>query len=188
MFAHYPKCLYAYGFVIVGCLLLACAQFFARVDAQQPQCPTIPKTGASNAWAQNSQVTVDIDSRYTPAQRECIMQGIRSWQGNNGANGSASGMTVTFTVGVGEISHNTVVLQQAPAGSNDIGSTTPVPGQDGHLDSATMSINRGVTSCDALSEAAAHEFGHTLGLGDYCTTTSGCANQTDSWSVRLDFL
>ena len=114
MSMSHSKSVRAYLSVCLGLTLLI-ATLLPHAAAQQ-QCPTIPTTGPTNAWAQNSQVTVDIDSHYSSAQRACIQQGILRWQNANGAS-DASGVRITFTVGVGELSHNSVVLQQAPAGA-----------------------------------------------------------------------
>lgn len=81
-------------------LVLTFAQPFLQSYAQSPPCPTIQQTGAANAWAQNANVTVDIDSAFSSAQRACIETGIRSWQSSNGASGNASGVRVNFTVGL----------------------------------------------------------------------------------------
>src|SRR5260221_14082918 len=161
-------------------LLMTSSLLIFSVGAQNPPCPNIPTLGPTNAWEQGAHVTVDIDDRYTPAQRECIKTGILSWQSSNGANGSASGVTVTFTVGSPDLAHNVVVLQRAAGPINDIAKTSNITGPSGHLESATMSFNQGLTSCTALTEAAAHEFGHTLGLDDYCTPARGCNSLTDS--------
>jgi hypothetical protein len=170
-------------YVIAACSLCMLSLLLAPLPVivkAQTTCPKVPKTGPTNAWAQKATITVDIDSRYSPSQRECIQRGILSW--NNGAGGNASGLTINFTVGVGELGSNTLVIQRnAPSPSdNDIATTHPAFVVNGHLDNATMSINNGVTSCDALFETAAHEFGHTLGLGDYCNASTGCPNKNDS--------
>ncbi len=159
-------------------LVLIFAQPFFQTKGQTPPCPTIQQTGATNAWGQNSDITVDIDSRFSATERACIMQGIRSWESGNGATGSASGVRVTnVTVGQGTLNSNTLVIQRSQGTAfTDLGQTTPINTVNGHLDNALTTLNQGITSCDALAEAAAHEFGHTLGL-NHCTS---CTNQTDS--------
>jgi hypothetical protein len=163
-----------------GFFMLTLICWAIQAGAQTP-CPTVPSSGPSNSWTQNTALTVDIDSRYSPTERDCIINGIKSWQSNNGADGSASGVVVVnVTVGQATNNTNTLVIQKGQGVSNDIAATMPFPGSNGHIDYALMTINNGVTSCDALFEAAAHEFGHTLGLGDYCTPATGCQNKSDS--------
>lgn len=155
--------------------LLLFAQPFFQAYAQT--CPTITPTGATNAWAQNANVTVDIDSHYSATDRACIEKGIRSWETNSGSGGSASGVHVNVTVGQGTNNPNTLIVQPSQGtGFTSLGETNPLGTDNGHLDTALMTLNAGITSCDALAETAAHEFGHTLGL-DHCTT---CTSQTAS--------
>ncbi len=54
-------------------LLLICAPPFFHTQAQTP-CPTIQQTGPTNAWAQNSDVTVDLDPRFSAAEQACIQR------------------------------------------------------------------------------------------------------------------
>lgn len=181
MINNYLKRTSLYAIVACGlCMLSLLLAPLPIIVKAQTTCPKVPKTGPTNAWAQKATITVDIDSRYSPTQRDCIQRGILSW--NNSASGNASGLTIRFTVGVGELGSNTLVIQQNAASPSDTAIATTNPGlvTNGHLDNAIMSINHGVTSCDALFETAAHEFGHTLGLDDYCTPSTGCANKSDS--------
>lgn len=182
MKSKHPESSHRYTRLILGAvaLFMISSLLLFSVGAQNSTCPNIPTSGPSNAWEQGAHVTVDIDDRYSPAQQACIKQGILSWQNSNGANGSASGVTVTFTVGSPDLAHNVVVLQKAAGATNDVAKTTNITGSSGHLESATMSFNSGLTSCTALAETAAHEFGHTLGLDDYCTPARGCNSLTDS--------
>lgn len=149
--------------------------------AQTPPCPTVPKAGPSSAWRQNAKITVDIDSRYSPAQQECIKAGIVAWIKNNSSTGNASGVEVVkWTVGQSSFAPDTMIIQQSAGYTNDIGKTTDYPGSDGRLSTALSTFNAGTTTCDALTELAGHEFGHTMGLADYCDASSGCGSPTDS--------
>jgi hypothetical protein len=166
-------------------LSLMCMHSVKPVSGQNPTptpCPSVAATSPGDAWEQNAKLTVDIDSRYSPAQIECIKKGIASWQRDNSSTGSASGVVInTYTYGQASAAHNTLIIQIAagPPGT-DIAHTDQTTGTNGRLDWAITQVNPGVTSCDALTEMAAHEFGHTLGLSGHCTPTTGCANKSNS--------
>src|ERR1044072_5680111 len=162
---------------VTGCsiclLFLVFGQPFFQTSAQSPPCPTIDQTGPTNAWPQNADVTVDVASNFSAAERACIEQGLRSWQSSSGPSGSASGVRISsVTVDQGTNNPNTLIVQRSQGTFNFLGQTIVLGTANGHLDSALTTLNAGMTSCDALREAAAHEFGHTLGL-DHCTN---CAN------------
>lgn len=94
------------GIVQTGLTLCASVVFLGLLVIQfgmpiyaQSNCPYPPisASGAREAWAQNAGVAVNIDPRFSAAQRDGIVQAFTNWQNANGAVGNQSGVTFTFT-------------------------------------------------------------------------------------------
>ena len=90
----------------------------AQSTCNSTNCQPPPQHGSSwSKWPQNANVTVVIDSRYSPQEQDAIKAAFNNWQASSGSSGNRSGVTFNFTVAAitGTPSANQVqVRKQAP--------------------------------------------------------------------------
>lgn len=80
---------------LLGSSLSILAVVNSAIDANaQGACQNPPQLPEAFAWAQNQQVTVNIDPSYSQQQRDAIIAGFINWQNSAGNN---SGVRFTFT-------------------------------------------------------------------------------------------
>ena len=146
------------------------------VHGQAPACTTVGGYGASEAFAQNSKLTVNI-SGANGTQQGGVRSAFATWQKVNDASatGNASGIVVnqyTYLATAG--SQNVRVIFGTPTGGVR---GSEVKNSDG---SVTITIDSRVTSAQAVLEVMLHELGHGLfGLKNCdpadCTPACDCS-------------
>jgi hypothetical protein len=178
------------------CLLLTAAVPLLRVGAQT-SCPggTPGSNGPLTAWAQNSIVSVNINSNdFTRAEFDnCIKPVFDNFNLQNGATqGNWSGVrfSVTYSTSTTAVVNNGQAdnvggvtygfqVNRDPNLPSTRNAETYRSNNGTHRDSAVTNFNPGVTNCTSLRQVMAHEIGHTLGLGD-------CTNCTPGSSIMVD--
>lgn len=176
------------------CLTLALATILVHVRAQN-NCPSlVTQFGTRTAWAQNTMVSVNIDSSsFTREQFDnCIKPVFDNFNLANGATQAGSGnfsgvrFSVTFssnaTANITQGTTSQVATNASGINSGfqvartNLGATTygeTYTGNNGtNRTSAVTLINSAITDCSALQQTLAHEIGHTLGL-DECPSCTG---------------
>lgn len=203
MKSHYLRPLPLKFVILFSCCLLVLlpAQFPVLVGAQtgctSGNTPSISPNGTRDAWAQNSIVSVNVNSgQFTQAQFDnCIKPMFDNFNLANGATQAGSGnfsgvlFSVTYsTNSVATVNPSTNTSTNASGISNglqvnltNLGQVTlgeTYSGNNGtNRNSAVINLNSNITDCAALQMDLAHEIGHTLGL-DHCNGTNGdCAQQ-----------
>lgn len=179
---------------VTWCLTLAFAAILFHVRAQN-NCPNlVTQFGTRTAWAQNTIVSVNIDSNsFTQDQfNNCIKPVFDNFNLANGATQSGFGnysgvrFSVTFssnaTANITQGSTSTIATNASginngfQVASTNLGATTygeTYTGNNGtNRTSAVTLINSAITDCTALQQTLAHEIGHTLGL-DECPSCTG---------------
>lgn len=178
------------------CLLLSLpAPVAVRVGAQTGctagNTPALSSRGRLDAWAQNSLVSVNINSNeFTQTQYDCIKSVFENFNLMAAATqGNFSGVrfSVTYTanpVATVNTQTNTSVnasnvtnglqVNRPPTGApGDLGAVTlgtAAAGDNGtNRNSSVITINSRITDCTAMQQTLAHEIGHTFGLGDCCS-------------------
>jgi hypothetical protein len=189
-FSHtLPRSLRA-GLALCACLLIITA---AQLRANAQTCDTCPPPDTQqNSWQAHTPVTVNINPYFTQDQRNAIMAAFDNWQ--NSSN-NTTGVTFTYTfnstpVGSGGMQVN----YQTPSIAGAQAETFRFPSSDGsHLDRAVTNIDPRVTNLTAMTEAMAHEIGHTMGINDCDSCCAGASVMTgyngdynDTTSGRVD--
>lgn len=145
-----------------------------------------------DAWAQNTLVSVNIDSNtFTQEQFDnCIKPVFENFNLANAATqGNASGVRFSLTFSpntVASVDPNTGRSVNSPGISNglQVNSTnlgnvvlgTTRGGDNGtNRNSAVINLSSNISDCAALQMDLAHEIAHTLGL-DHCNGSSGDCN------------
>lgn len=96
----------------------------AQSTCNNTNCQPPPQHGASwSKWPQNANVTVVIDSRYSPQEQNAIMTAFNNWQASSGSSGNRSGVTFNFTVATitGTPGANQVQVRKEAPPSNSVG-------------------------------------------------------------------
>ncbi len=183
--------------------LLICCSLFSLIAysvisvhaQQQTSClpgntPSTSPRGQLDAWAQNSVVTVRINSANFTLQQfnSCILPVFQNF--NNARIGNHSGVQFQVNYGsaqaasVNPTTGRSVNTSGVANGLQVNGFTDPAvlgdtaPGDNGtNRNSAVIRINTNITDCTAIQMDLAHELGHTFGL-DHCGGTQGdCLSQ-----------
>src|SRR4028119_574434 len=191
---HYP--LWKVAILLSCCLVLTAVSPLVRVRAQNP-CPggTPGSNGPLTAWAQNSIISVNVNSNsFTQSEFDnCIKPVFDNFNLQNGATqGNWSGVrfSVTFSTSTTAVVNNGQAdnvggvtygfqVNRDPNVPSTRSAETYRSNNGTHRDSAVTNFNSGVTNCTALRHVMAHEIGHTLGLGE-------CTNCTPGSSVMVD--
>lgn len=128
----------------------------------QTSCPDIPSRGSQNAWAPGATVEVNIDPSFSDAQKQAIQDVFNAW-------GNATGVTFNFT-------SNSQPSQPTPGVNKAQVDDSPNISDCGTAGDGTCGGHRCWShiqirpSCaqytDTFQHIAAHEVGHTFGLGD----------------------
>ncbi|MFN2452830.1 MAG: hypothetical protein ABR577_01275 [Pyrinomonadaceae bacterium] len=181
-------------FICCSLFSLAAYSIISVHAQQQTSCtagntPSTSRRGQLDAWAQNTVVTVNINSaNLTPQQFSCISTVFTNF--NNARIDNLSGVQFSVNYGsatVASFNPTTNRSVNSPGVANGLqvnGFTDPVllgdtaPGDNGtNRNSAVIRINTNITDCTALQMDLAHELGHTFGL-DHCNgTQEDCQNQ-----------
>jgi hypothetical protein len=136
-------------------ILLIVAHLVSHVSAQTncTTCTNPPQLGRQDSWPQNSIVTVNISTSFSPAMRDCIEQAFRNWANS----GTYAGVTFQFTYSSQPISGtNTVQIWRETPPPDPVNGplqadTTPYYNANNtNLNHAVMRIDPGVTNCTAL--------------------------------------
>jgi hypothetical protein len=160
------------------CLLLLTLAGLSSSAAAQT-CDTCPPPGEQGiSWEADTPVTVNINPYFTEEQRGAIRAAFNNWQ--NSSN-NTTGVTFTFTYNStpasGANTHQ--VNYQTPNDQPTQAETFHFPTSDNsHLQRAVTNIDPRVTNLDAMTEAMAHEIGHTMGLDDCATCCDGVTVMT----------
>jgi hypothetical protein len=168
------------GIALAVCLLvLALAGLSGTANAQS--CDTCPPPGEQRiSWTANTPVTVNINPYFTGDQRAAIEAAFNNWQ-NSPTN--TTGVTFTFTYNStpasGANTHQ--VNYQTPNGGVAQAETFHFPNSGNNsLERAVTNIDPRVTNLEAMTEAVAHEIGHTMGLDDCPTCCDGTTVMTSN--------
>ena len=140
-------------------------------------CPD--NRGYSKAWKVSSTIAVTASNFPTDLQ-PCVKKAFDNWTTANGASApSGNGSQVKFNVSFGNpvsVTGKTNVMQITYSSTKPDGTALSDPGvtiltSGTNAQNASTSINTTQTTCDQVTNAAAHEIGHTMGLGE-CTQCS----------------
>jgi hypothetical protein len=153
--------------------------------------PSTTSGGRRDAWAQNSLVSVNVDSNsFTQTQFDnCIKPVFDIFNLVNGATqGNSSGVRFSVTFGPNAVAsansngvatnapgiNNGLQLNSVNMGSLQMGDTANGDNGTNRI-SAVIKLSSNITDCTALQMDLAHELGHTFGLG-HCNGPSGDCN------------
>ena len=164
------------GWALCACLLvIIAAQSQALARQSCDTCP--PADTQQNSWRANTRVTVNINPYMTQEQRNAVQAAFDNWQFSPS---NTTGVTFVYTysstpVGSGGVQVNL----QTPSISGAQAETFRFPTSDGSsLDRAVMNIDPRVTNLTAMTQATAHEIGHTMGIDDCDTCCPGVSVMT----------
>jgi len=119
--------------------------------------------GSNKRRPSGATVTVYIDPAFAqvPGGIAAIQAAFTNW-----SNAAGSGVTFQFSSTPVSGANTYTVNRQDPSLGSEYQGETGGTNQNGHLRSAFSNINTGVTVAYALTQAMAHELGHTFGLAD----------------------
>lgn len=173
--------------VITLILSVTCAAITPSVEAQcnNANCQNPPPWEAYTHWPQGAGVTVNIDPNFTVAERNAITTAFANWQ--NAGNVNLSHVTFSFTYNAAPSSGTNThqVTKTAPSligtSPTDQGGTADFRNATNDaIDHALTQLNPGITNTTALTQAMAHEIGHTFGLDDCPACPSGTSVMTNA--------
>lgn len=165
-----------------SCLLPALMTRLGSRASAQTACETPPAQGKNTTWAQNETVNVVIDSSFSSAEKQAILDQLDKW-------GKAGGANVTFNpvepsaAGPGAAGGGNPILfvvNQVPTnfGATAQGETRGFSNGFGNRGDSFMDINPGITDPTAFTHTVSHELGHTFGLDDCVTCSQGSTAMT----------
>lgn len=165
--------------IILLMVLFACFVCDRLISVNAQTCQSTPTQGAQTAWAANAAVTVNISPTFSAAQISAIQTAFNNWASSGG-----SGVTFTFTSNSTPVTGtNTYQVNSTDPGTGFqavTGGTT----SGGRRNSAYTNVNPGVTNNTALTQAMAHEIGHTFGLGDCPNCPAGTSVMTSATGLN----
>lgn len=169
------------------CSLVSIYMLTVRVAAQS--CTNPPQQDSRSAWpiggpSYPTPIQVNINpTGLTTQQQQAIAAAFSNWQYAPGNNSSIT-FNITFnTTPVSGINTYQVNVQTPSLGANYQAETGG--GTNGsYRTSAFTNINPGVTDLTALTQAMAHEIGHTFALGDCTACAAGTSVMTLATSLN----
>jgi hypothetical protein len=168
------------------CLLTLVGMMPARVTAQT--CTNPPQENSEAAWpvggpSSPAAIHVNINpTGLTTAQQQAIAAAFTNWQNAPGNNSQITfNITFSTTPVSGTNTYQVNVTQpQNPSDQAETGGET----NGSYRVSASTTINPGVTDPTALTQAMAHEIGHTFGLDDCTSCAAGTSVMTEATSLN----
>jgi len=142
-------------------------------------CVRPPLEGKQFTWPSGTPITVTI-SGFSAASAACVKTAVDTWntaETTNGQNIQFVSVITTNPAPVGPTGATNVyaIENKQPVDVNQRGGeTTGYPNAGAtHFKNAESDLSPQITDCTALTEVAAHEIGHTLGL-DECKIDNSC--------------
>ena len=157
---------------------------YHHVALAQTTCTQPPLLGQNWTWPQNSDITVNISGDFGDANSlaGCIRQAFVNWSNNPN---TAAGVRYNFNFNAAPTGGpNTIYVARTPPPPDPVNG--PAQAQvdptfnstNTNLQAAIVRVDPQVTSCNALTEAMAHEIGHMYGLDDCPTCAAGTSTMT----------
>lgn len=171
---HHPQYYPALPFVFLLCLLIL---FSPQRAVLQTACPTVPSLFQNppyrGTWYENVTVQVNIDPSFDDVQKAGIRGAITKWNAAKELSGNCSLVTL------GQPSFNPTPLSptticcslqftNAPIADPNTAATPSYFGDDNNrtYSNITIDMRKILNNTDVVQYVAAHEIGHTFGLGD----------------------
>lgn len=165
------------------CLLIAGSMMTVQVTAQSCTNPPLQQDSRT-AWpvggpSPPAAIQVNINpTGLTTQQQQAVAAAFTNWQ-NAPGNNSQITFNITFSNTAISGANTYQVNSQTPSlGADYQGETGGATGGNAYRTSAYTNINPGVTNTTALTQAMAHEIGHTFGLDDCTSCAAGTSVMT----------
>jgi hypothetical protein len=170
------------------CLLISVSVITVQVAAQS--CVNNPpQQDSRSAWpiggpSYPAAVQVNINpTGLTTQQQQAIAAGFTNWQ-NAPGNNSQITFNITFSTTAVSGVNTYQVNVQTPSLGADYQAETGGGTNGSYRTNAFTNINPGVTDPTALTQAMAHEIGHTFGLADCPSCAAGTSVMTLATSLN----
>jgi len=171
--------------VVVICVFLLSINILGLVSADEADCTNCtppPNNGSvasaqQSSWPAGATVRVYIDPAFAqiPGAVQAIQDAFTNW-----SNAAGSGVTFQFSSTPVSGQNTYTVNRQEPSLGPGFQGETGGQTSGGHRYSAFSNLNPGVTLPAALTQAMAHELGHTFGLGD---APGNCQNRGSAMNL-----
>lgn len=173
--------------IIISLLALATN----TAEAQLPPCEDPPFYPTFPTWYRNAQVSVIIDTDFSPAMRDAIRQGFRNWNYSNDMYANCSSVysheptyeNIPDAYSTDQVPSLTVVVRQRPEAAANVSTKTSA----GSVIKALITVGACVSISDSMTGITAHEIGHTFGLAncDTCTALSSIMARAYGWPATV---
>ena len=169
------------------CLLIVGSMMTVHVAAQT--CTDPPQQDSKTAWpvggpSYPAAINVNINpTGLSTQQQQAIAAAFNNWQ-NAPGNNSQITFNVTFSTTPVSGTNTYQVNVQTPSLGTGYQAETGGGSNGSYRVSAFTNINPGVTDTTALTQAMAHEIGHTFGLGDCTSCAAGTSVMTLATSLN----